>query len=72
MGGVKRHKVKPFVSIIDGQLKTGKTDRLSIAVDYEPQRTRAGVADTPLLIPVSINGKKRKTNFSKIEMEKYL
>lgn len=62
-------KMKPFVSIIDGQLKTGKTDRIHIKVKYEPKRTRAGVQHEPQLIPVRVNGKIRRKNISKVEHE---
>ena len=65
----KRIQMKPFISVIDGKLKTGKTDIKHIRIEYEPSRTRAGVEWLPQLIPVKINGKKRLKRHSAIEWE---
>lgn len=64
-----RYKMNPFVSVIDGQLKTGKTDIVKIPVKYEPKRRHAGVDWLAQPVPVNINGKKIMKRFSAISLE---
>lgn len=61
-----QYKAKPFKSVIDGKLRYGKTDRKRIYVHYEPSRSRAGIADETILIPVTVNGKRIKRRFSRM------
>lgn len=61
-----QYKAKPFISVIDGKLKYGKTDRKRIHVHYEPSRSRANIADEAILIPITVNGKRMKRRFSRM------
>lgn len=62
---------KPYISIIDGKLKTGFewVGPRKIKVRYEPERTKAGTVHLPMVVPVKVSGRKFARRFSAIKQE---